>query len=40
STFNQSAEGASNLLIASQSPDSSTIGSRYVLISKLKDKCG
>ncbi|GBM93957.1 hypothetical protein AVEN_106926-1 [Araneus ventricosus] len=40
STFNQFAEGASNLLIASQSPDSSTIVNRYVLISKLEDKCG
>ncbi|CAL1277953.1 unnamed protein product [Larinioides sclopetarius] len=39
SAFSQLAEGAANLLIASQSPDSSTLLSRYVLISKLEDKC-
>lgn len=40
STFNQFAEGAANLLIASQGQDSSTVISRYVLISKLEDMCG
>ncbi|KAF8778885.1 hypothetical protein HNY73_015568 [Argiope bruennichi] len=40
STFSQFAEGVANLLIASQSQDSSNVISRYVLISKPEDKCG